>query len=78
MLKYYHDRYETQEICDKVFDGFLTALKFVPYRFVTSKTIKKLYTALYADHGSFFFNEDSGNVTFCCNEMGVKFLYVRR
>ena len=59
MLKYYHVRYKTQEICDKVVDGFLPALKFVPYRFVTSKMFKKLYTVLYADDGSLSFNENS-------------------
>ena len=32
--------------------------------------IQKLYTALYAD-GLLFFDEDSGNVTFCYNEMGI-------
>ena len=32
--------------------------------------IQKLYTALYAD-GLVFFDEDSGNVTFCYNEMGI-------
>ena len=31
----------------------------------------KNYTALYADHGLIFFDEDSGDVTFCCNEMGI-------
>ena len=33
--------------------------------------IKKLYTALYADDDSLFFDEDSVNVIFCCNEMGI-------
>ena len=46
-------------------------LKLIPNWFVTSKMIKKLYTALYADHGLLFFDEDSGNITFCCNEMGI-------
>ena len=65
------DRYKVQEICDKAVDDFLPALKFVPDRFVTSKMIKKLYTALYADEGLLFFDEDSGNVTFCCGEMNI-------
>ena len=43
MLKYCHDKYKTQEICDKVADDFLTALKFVPDWFVTSKMIKKTF-----------------------------------
>ena len=39
--------------------------------FVKIKTIKKLYTALYADNNILYFNEDSGNVIFSCNEMGI-------
>ena len=46
-------------------------MKFNPDWFVTSKMIKKLYTALYADDDSLFFDEDSVNVIFCCNEMGI-------
>ena len=33
--------------------------------------IKKLYTALYADENVFYFNEDSDNIVFSCNEMGI-------
>ena len=36
MLKYYFDRYKTQEMCDKAVDVFLTTLKFIPDWFVTS------------------------------------------
>ena len=61
----------TQEICDKVADDFLPAWKFVPDWFVTSNMIEKFYTALYVDDGLLFFDEDSGNATFCCNEMGI-------
>ena len=39
--------------------------------FFTSKIIKKLYTALYIDHGLLFFDDDFGEVTFCCNKMGI-------
>ena len=41
MLEYCHDRYKTQEMCNKAVDNFLPALKFVPDWFVTSKIIKK-------------------------------------
>ena len=54
-------------MCDKAVDDCLAALKFIPDWFVTSKIIKKLYTDLYADNGLLFFDEDSANVTFCCN-----------
>ena len=58
-------------MCDKVVDDCLAALKFVPAWFLTSKMIKKLFTALYADGNILYFDEDSGNVTFRFNEMGT-------
>ena len=33
--------------------------------------IKMLYNALYADDGLLFSDEDSSDVTLCCNEMGI-------
>ena len=33
--------------------------------------MKKLRTDLYADDGLPIFQEDSGGVTFCCNEIGT-------
>ena len=36
-------------MCDETVNDSLTALKLIPYWFVTSKTIKKRFTALYAD-----------------------------
>ena len=63
------DRYKTQKMCDEAVDDYLAALEFIPDWFATSKMIKKLYTAFYADDGLFFFDEDSGNVTSSCNEM---------
>ena len=56
---------------DEAVDDSLAALKLIPELFVTSKMIKKLYTALYVDDGLLFFDEDSGDVTFCCDEMGI-------
>ena len=57
-------------MCDKAADDCLAALKFVAYWF-TSKLIKILFTALYADENIPYFNEDSGNVVYICNEMGI-------
>ena len=37
----------------------------------TSKLNKEYFTALYADENILYFNEDSGNVIFSCNEMGI-------
>ena len=50
MLKYYHDRYKTQEICDKAVDDFLPALKYVSYWFVTGKIVNDLIKILIMSH----------------------------
>ena len=65
------DQCKTQRMCDEAVDDSLAEWKLIPDWFVTSKMIKKLYTALYADDGLLFFDDDSGDVTFCCNEMGI-------
>ena len=33
--------------------------------------IKNLYTPLYTDENILYLNEDSGDVTFCCDKMGI-------
>ena len=58
-------------MCGEAVDDSLASLKLIPNWFVTSKMTKNLYTALYANDGLLFFNEDSGDVTVCCNEMGI-------
>ena len=58
-------------MCDEAVHDCLAALKCIPHWFATSRIFKKLFTVLYADDGLLFFDEDSGNVTFCCNEMGI-------
>ena len=70
-LKHCHDKYKTQEMCNKAVDDFLLALKFVPGWFVTSKMIKNLLNALYADHNILHFNEDSGDTVSSYNQMGI-------
>ena len=40
MLKYCHDKYRTQEICDKAVDSYLQALNFLTDWSVTSKTVE--------------------------------------
>ena len=61
----------TQRMCDEAVDDFLAALKLVPDWFVTIKMIKKLYSAQYANDDLIFFDENSCDVTFCCDEMGI-------
>ena len=56
---------------DAAVDNFLAALKFVHDWFATSKIMKKFYTALYTDDGLLFSDEDSDNLTFCSNKMGI-------
>ena len=68
LIVYCPGKYKTQRMCDKAVDDSLVALKLIPDCFVTSKIIKKLYTALYADENILYFNENSGNVVFSCNE----------
>ena len=46
-------------------------MTLIPDWFATSKMIKELFTALYADENILYFDEDSGNVVFSCNEMGI-------
>ena len=58
-------------MCDNAVDDCLAALKLVPNWFVTSKMIKRLFTALYADDNIIYFNEDSGNAVFSCNGTGI-------
>ena len=58
-------------MCDKAVDNSIATLKLIPNCFVTRKMIKKLFIALYADENILYFNEDSGNVVFNCNEMGI-------
>ena len=56
-------------MCDEAVDDSLAALQFIPGWFVTSKMIKKLFTALYADENIPYFNEDSGDAVFNYNKM---------
>ena len=58
-------------MADEIVDDCLAALKLIPDWFVASKMIQNLYTALISDDSLLFFDGDSGNVTFCCNEIGV-------
>ena len=71
LIVYCPDKYITQNKCDEAVDDCLATLELIPDWFVTSKMFKKLYTALYADENMLYFNEDSSDVTFCCNEMCI-------
>ena len=57
-LKYYLDRYKTQEIYDEAVNDCLLALKFDPDQFVKSEMIKKLDDTLLANDDIIFINEE--------------------
>ena len=57
-------------MCDKAFDSFLPTLKLALDWFVTSKMIKK-FDVIFSNDDIIFISEDSGNVTFSSNEMGI-------
>ena len=66
LIVYCPDKYKIQIMCDEAVDDCQSALKFISDWFVTSKMIKKLLTALYADDNLLYFN-----AIFSCNEMDI-------
>ena len=61
-------------MCDvnqQLVNDSLATLKFILDWCVTSKMIQNLFAALYADENIIYFNENSGNVLFNCNGMGI-------
>ena len=70
LVVYCPDKYITHRMYYEAVDDPIVALKLICDRYVTNEVIKKLYTALYADDGLLFFDEDSGDAIFCCDEMG--------
>ena len=58
------DQYKTQKMCDRATDDLLAILKLIPDWFVTSKMIKKTFTALYADENVLYCNEDSVSIVY--------------
>ena len=63
LIVHYPDKYITQCMGDEAVDGPLATLKLIPDWFVTSKMMKKLYTALYAVDALLFSDEASGDVS---------------
>ena len=56
---YCPDKCVLQKLCYEAIDESIATLKLIPDWFVTSKMIKKLFTALYTDENILDFNEDS-------------------
>ena len=63
-------------MCNKAVDDCLATLRFLPEWFVTNKMIKIPFTALHADKNILYFDEDSGNVVFICNEISILNTYL--
>ena len=63
-------------MCDEAVDDCLAALNFIPDWLVTVKMIKNHLTALYADDNIIYFNKDSGDIIFSCNEMDILNIYL--
>ena len=68
MLKYYYDKYRSQEMCEvlmkKSVDACLSLLKFFLYWFITNEILDYLDNALFFNDDIVFVNADSDNVTF--------------
>ena len=85
LIVYCPDKYITQKMYDEAVDEdpfliiycpdkyiySLAVLILIPDWIVTSKRIKKPFTALYADDYICYFEEDSGDVIFNCSEIGI-------
>ena len=70
-LNYCPDSYKIQEMCDKSADNFLPKLKFISDWFVKSTIMKNIYHALFADDDILFSDEDSDNIPFSSDELGI-------
>ena len=65
------DKYATLKMCDAAVNDSVATLKLIPDWLVTSKMMKTVFTASYADQNTFYFNEDSSYVEFNCNGMVI-------
>ena len=58
-------------MCDESVDDSLSAFKFIPDWFVTSKMLEKSNHALHANDDILFYNEDFNKVTIIANQKHV-------
>ena len=63
--------YKTQRAYDEAVDDCITALKFIPYCFVTSKMLEKSDDALHANDDLLSYNEDFDKVKFIANQRHI-------
>ena len=64
-----HYRYRTQEICNKTVDDFLPALSLFLIGLLQEKWLKN-FLLIYSQI-IIYFNEDSGNAIFSCDEIDI-------
>ena len=69
LIVYCPDKYETQKMFDEAVHDSLATLKLIPDWFVTSNFVSLLHFLLLCTKMIVysFFDEDFGDVTFCCN-----------
>ena len=60
----------------KAVDVFLTTLKFVPDWFVTNKMLEKLGDVVFSKDDIVFVYENSDNVTFFSDDVGLNNMYL--
>ena len=63
---------------NKAVDAFLPTLKFVSNRSVKNKMLKKLDDVVFSNDDIVFVNEDSDNVTFFRDDMGLIVIYLNK
>ena len=71
LIVYCPDEYKTLRMSGKTVDDSLAALNILLIGLFQIKPFKKIYTTLYGDENILFFNKDSRDVVFSCNEMGM-------
>ena len=71
LIVYCPDKFKCRRMCDETVDDSLATLKLIPDWFDISEMIKDFFTAIYTAENILYFNEDSHNIVFSCNEMGI-------
>ena len=75
-------RYKTYEMCGRIVSEDLVVIVYCPDKYKTRRMCDKAvgllqikwlknFILLYTDKNILYLNEDSGNVVFSCNEMGI-------
>ena len=58
-------------MCDEAGNDPLSVLIFFLIGLLQVKLLKNFFNALYTYNNIIYFNDNSGNVTFSCNKMGI-------